>query len=859
MAEKMQSPKRRFSIHDKETIVQGIQNSPTIKEGLARYKISIPTYYKWKHELSALPHEAPLPPEERLEPPNPDKEKMQRSKRGFSPHDKEAIVKGIQNSPTIKEGLARYKISIPTYYKWKHELSALPHEAPLPPEERLEPPNPDKEKMQRSKRGFSPHDKEAIVKGIQNSPTIKEGLAGYKISIPTYYKWKHELATLPYVQTELFEPMVPLEPVKPDTEKIQMPKRRFSLHDKEGIVEGIQNSPTIMEGLARYKISIPTYYKWKHELAALPHEAPVSREELLEPITPLEPAKPPVQAEPMSTARPADKTVPGKTAVAMEPEVSAKPEKRPAKKQWYIYASLILLGVFVITLVIYLMLGKPAEEDIVLEFPDSKSQGEASAGPEPKGRQTVPDSEGRQQARGLIPKSNEWTGDFDKMLEHRRIRVLIPTSRTLYFTDKGQERGLMGDTMRDFERYLNKKYAKMLGKRPLTLFIIPETRDVLLTGVAKGLGDIAAGDITVTEERLKTVDFVAPDDVPRTSEILITGSKSPAVAAIDDLAGKTIHVRKSTSYFESLMALNKRLKKERKSQIKIALVPDALEDEDLMEMLNAGLFEFLIVDNRIAKLWTQVLPNIKLREDIVFRSGGKIGWAIRKESPKLEAEIMDFYRNYLQKHGVLESRLAQFHKRIKQINDPTGTSEWKRFEQAIGLFEKYGEKYKFDPLMLAAQGYQESTLDQNKRSPAGAIGIMQIMPRTGASLKVGDIHLTEPNIHAGTKYMDNLMSIYFRDTKFSEQERMLFAFASYNAGPEKILKMRKLAEKRGLNPNQWFNSVELVTAEKVGFQTTTYVRNIYKYYIAYVLTRKAQEDKRKAREHALFNKNRRSR
>ncbi|MFA5182115.1 MAG: transposase [Syntrophales bacterium] len=804
---------------------------------------------------------------------------MRSTKRRFSPHEKEEIVKGIQNSPTVREGLAKHKISIPTYYKWKHELSALPHEEPLPPPEEPrpeaaappeEPPKPHTDIARSTKRRFSPHEKEEIVKGIQNSPTVREGLVKHKISIPTYYKWKHELSALPHEEPlpppeePHPEAAAPPEPPKPDKEIARSTKRRFSPHEKEEIVKGIQNSPTVKIGLAKHKISIPTYYKWKHELSALPHEGPLPPPEEPRPeppAAPPEPPKPLAQAAPVEAARRADEIVPvsGKTIEMLEPSAPAEPYKPPVKKRWYIYTSLIVLGVFVITFIVYLALEKPAEEKTILEFPDSKSQREASTGNDPEGMQTGPDTEDRKQVRGLIPKSNEWTGDFDKMLEHRRIRVLVPTSRTLFFTDKGQERGLIGDAMRDFERYLNKKYAKRLGKRPLTVFIVPETRDALLTGVAKGLGDIAAGDITVTEERLKTVDFVAPDEIPRASEILLTGPKSPAVAKIDDLAGKTIHVRKSTSYFESLMSVNNRLKKERHPQIKIALVPDALEDEDLMEMLNAGLFEFLVVDNRIAKLWAQVLPNIKLREDIVFRSGGKIGWAIRKGSPKLEVEIMDFYRNFIKKYNIMESRLAQYHKRIKQIQDPTGTAEWKRFEQTIGLFKKYGEKYKFDPLMLAAQGYQESTLDQNKRSPAGAIGIMQIMPRTGASLKVGNIKLTEPNIHGGAKYMDNLMSVYFRDTKFSDHERTLFAFASYNAGPDRILKMRKLAEKRGLDPNKWFNSVELVTAEKIGYQTTTYVRNIYKYYIAYTLTRKAQEDKRKAREHALFNKDRRSR
>jgi membrane-bound lytic murein transglycosylase MltF len=466
-----------------------------------------------------------------------------------------------------------------------------------------------------------------------------------------------------------------------------------------------------------------------------------------------------------------------------------------------------------------------------------------------------PAEDGRKQLRGLILTSPEWTGDFDAMLEHRRIRVLVPHSRTLYFTDRGRERGVTGDTIRDFEHYLNKKYARKLGKRPLTVFIVPHTRDALLTDVAAGLGDIAAGNLTVTEERLKTVDFVAPEEIPRVSEVLVTGPKSPIVGVIDDLAGKTVHVRKASSYYESLLSLNKRFTEERKVPVNITLVPDALEDEDLMEMLNAGLIDFLVVDGWKAKIWAQVLPKIKVREDITLRSGGRTGWAIRKGSPKLEVEIRDFVTNYLKKQGIIENRLVQYHKRIKQIENPTGTAEWKRFEQTIALFEKYGQKYQFDPLMLAAQGYQESTLDQNKRSPLGAIGIMQIMPATGASLKVGNIMETEPNIHGGSKYMDLLVTRYFPDSSFSEQERTLFAFASYNAGPGNISKMRKLAEKRGLDPNKWFKNVEVVTAEKIGFQTTTYVRNIYKYYIAYNMMLKNTAEKRNAREQILPNKN----
>src|SRR4029079_397269 len=175
------------------------------------------------------------------------------------------------------------------------------------------------------------------------------------------------------------------------------------------------------------------------------------------------------------------------------------------------------------------------------------------------------------------------------------------------------------------------------------------------------------------------------------------------------------------------------------------------------------------------------------------------------------------------------------------------TGDWKRFEQLLALFQRYGDRYGFDPIMLAAQGYQESQLRQEARSHVGAIGVMQLMPATGAEMKVGDVRITEPNIHAGTKYMDQLMSRYFADASFSEGNRPLFAFASYNCGPGNVAKARKEARRRGLDPDKWFNNVEIVVAEQVGAETTTYVRNIYKYYVAYKLTLDANFEAEAAR------------
>ena len=451
--------------------------------------------------------------------------------------------------------------------------------------------------------------------------------------------------------------------------------------------------------------------------------------------------------------------------------------------------------------------------------------------------------------RKLAIANKPWTGDFDKMLERRVIRVYAPFSRSLYYNDKGRERGIAVELVRDWERYLNVKYAKQLGKRPLTIYVAPATRDKLLPYLTEGLADVAIGNLTVTEERLKEVDFVPGDEGRRTiNEVVVTGPKSPELKSLDDLSGKTVHVRKASSYYESLQKLNETFKRNNKPEVQFILVPDALEDEDMMEMLDAGLIQLMVVDDWKAHMWAQVLPKVIVRTDLVLREGARTGWAIRKDSPKLKAEIDDFFRNWAMKQGVADYRMSSYMKKVKELKDPTASTEYKRFQETLALFEKYGKQYNFDPLMLAAQGYQESQLNQGAKSAVGAIGVMQLMPATGEQMKVGDIHVVESNIHAGAKYMDQLMTQYFSDASFSEGNRPLFAFASYNCGPGNVSKARKEAEKRGLDPNKWFNNVELVVAQKIGTETTTYVRNIYKYYVAYRLTLDAQAEAAKARQ-----------
>lgn len=427
-----------------------------------------------------------------------------------------------------------------------------------------------------------------------------------------------------------------------------------------------------------------------------------------------------------------------------------------------------------------------------------------------------------------------WSGDFDGMLERRVVRVLVPYSRTLFFNDKGAQRGLLADALKDFEVFLNQKYK--LRARRITVVALPTTRERLIPALLEGRGDIAAGNLTITAERGRSVDFTRPLSAG-VSEIVVTGPASPPLASLEDLGGREVHVRRSSSYFGNLQNLKTR------NPIRLVFVPDALEDEDLMDMLAAGLLKLIVVDDWKAGLWAGMNPKLKPRPDLAVARGGATGWAFRPGSPKLAAELDHFVRTH---PAIAAKRFKEYPRYLARLRNATADADWKRFEQTLALFRKYGAQYRFDYLMLAAQGYQESRLDQNARSHAGAVGLMQVMPDTGKAMKVGDIAKPEANVHAGVKYMRTLYDRYFDDEGMDEQNRTLFAMAAYNAGPGRIRALRAEAQKKGLDPHQWFNHVELVAARRVGHETVSYVRNIYKYYIAYKLQLETLEARKAA-------------
>ncbi|MGE5362295.1 MAG: transglycosylase SLT domain-containing protein [Bacteroidales bacterium] len=457
-----------------------------------------------------------------------------------------------------------------------------------------------------------------------------------------------------------------------------------------------------------------------------------------------------------------------------------------------------------------------------------------------------PDKAETQLPEGLRGKL--FTGDLDEMIKHRVVRIGVTFNRTFYFIDKGVQRGVAYDYGRLVEERLN-AYLKTGTNNKVYVFFIPLPRDMLLRALLDGRVDLVAAQVTVRPDLQKLVDFTDPTRT-NVSQVLVTGPGAPAIASAEDLAGHEVFVRRASLYHQSLVALNEKLKAQGKASIAIQDAPENLEDDDLLEMVNAGLIPATVVDNYLAAFWKKVFPNMTVHEDIAVRTGGSLAIPIRKNSPQLAAALNKFMGHYGLGTSFGNQMERKYLVNTTYVKNAAADAERRKFEALIGFFLKYSKQYNMDFLLMAAQGYQESQLNQNAKSQVGAVGVMQVMPDTGRELKVGDITQVEANIHAGVKYMRATMDAFFKDEPMDDLNKGLFAFASYNAGAGRIRQLRKEAETRGLNPNVWFGNVEQIASERVGRETVTYVSNIYKYYVAYRLI--VNESERRAASKAAL-------
>ncbi|MDH3217929.1 MAG: transglycosylase SLT domain-containing protein [Gammaproteobacteria bacterium] len=437
------------------------------------------------------------------------------------------------------------------------------------------------------------------------------------------------------------------------------------------------------------------------------------------------------------------------------------------------------------------------------------------------------------------------TGDLDSMIERGFLRVLT-VHNPLFFTFDGEnQQGMVAELAKLFEEHLAEEVGRV---RSPTIVLIPVSRNELIPGLLAGRGDLVMGNLTITPERQKLVDFGPPihTDV---EELVITGPAADDVDSLDDLVETGLYVRRSSSYFEHLQALNAAREANGKPQIPITEADENLEDYDLLDMVNAGVLGAIVVDSHKAAFWEQVFDDIEVHRELPVNSGGRIAWAMRKNSPRLMQSVSAF-ADTVRKGTLLGNIVMQRYLGDTDWLEPVLAGEYhERYDDTIEIIRHYASRYDFDWLIIAAQAYQESRFDQSKRSPAGAIGVMQLMPTTAASDAVGipNISKLENNVHAGVKYLHWLRETYYSDPAISPLDRVLFSFAAYNAGPGNMKRARSRAKRLGFDPNRWFGNVEIGMYRAVSGEPASYVRNIYKYYVTY----QGLEQARRAREKAL--------
>jgi len=424
-------------------------------------------------------------------------------------------------------------------------------------------------------------------------------------------------------------------------------------------------------------------------------------------------------------------------------------------------------------------------------------------------------------------------GDLDSMIARRFIRVLVPYSKTYYYVEGMKRYGLAYELLDLFEKDLNSQLKFNPSK--VRIIFIPVSREQILPLLRDGYADMIASGYTITAEREKQIDFSSPT-VTGIKDIVVGGPSAPPIKSIADLAGQKVFVRENSSYQASLNRVNDSLRKAGLKPVQIEFTGPYLEAEDILEMVNAGMIPFTVISEDMGKIWSSLFTDLKVYSDIVVERNVSYGWAFRKNSPQLKAAVNKFIPTIKKGTTVgnmIYDKYLKNTKRLKNAQSKEALADLNHFRK---LFEKYGEEYALDWLLVSAQAFQESQLKQETVSHMGAVGVMQVLPSTAKAppISIPEVkNSADNNIHAGTKYMRYLMDNFFTDEPMDSLNRHLFALAAYNCGPGNVRKLRREAKEKGMNENEWFNSVEILAARHIGVEPVQYVSNIYKYYKAY--------------------------
>ncbi len=432
----------------------------------------------------------------------------------------------------------------------------------------------------------------------------------------------------------------------------------------------------------------------------------------------------------------------------------------------------------------------------------------------------------------ILGLENTAFGDLDSIIARKYIRVLVPYSKTYYYVEGMKRYGLAYELVSMFEKELNRQLK--FNPPKIRVIFIPVSRKHIMPLLTGGHADMIASGFAITPEREKLVDFSSPT-VTGIKYIVVGGPSAPSIHSIADLAGQRVFVRENSSFQASLIRLNESFRKAGRKPMNIDFTDPYLESEDILAMVNEGMIPFTVVPEDLGTLWSSAYTNLKTYTNIAVDSNLSYGWAVRKNSPKLKS-VVDKFVSTIRKGtttgNMLYDKFLKNKGRLRNANSREALADLDRFRT---LFKKYGKTYSLDWLLLSAQAFQESQLKQQTVSHMGAVGVMQLLPSTASHppINIPDVRNADNNVHAGSKYMRYLIDQYFAREEMDSLNEQLFALAAYNCGPGNVRKLRRGAMERGLDPNIWFDNVEILAAHHIGRETVQYVSNIYMYYRSY--------------------------
>lgn len=415
---------------------------------------------------------------------------------------------------------------------------------------------------------------------------------------------------------------------------------------------------------------------------------------------------------------------------------------------------------------------------------------------------------------------------IDRIVKEKYYRVLTTRNIFDYFIYQGESRGLQYEKVKHFTNFLNKKYVKSNKELKIVFELVPTDYDQLIPMLLEGKGDIIAADLSITESRKKLVNFSTP--FLSVDEVILTRKELKN----DDWKNKTFHLRKSSSYYESLS---------KRDDVKIELVDESLHTENIMELISLGRFDYTVVDSHLAKFGVKSFEGLSVLKEHPFTIDRQLAWAVRKENTQLLKDINEFVPK-IKKGSLLGNMFnRKYFSNMGKIRSNEFNLKTKTLSQYDELIKKYSDKYKIDWRLAASLCYQESRFNQDIVNKWGAIGLFQIKQMTANEPYINISNIkgsenAENNINAGIKYLTWIKNRYFdSNPEMDQQARFRMAIAAYNAGPARVIQARKKALNLGLDPNKWFRNVELAML-KMGYpEPVNYVSEINKRYLSYQL------------------------